>query len=75
VPTETLVLTKSRLDGDRVGRSDQDQVGRLNQQGDAISRTLEGETPIQSMSIRIPHTQRIRSGRLSNTRVFNDTVV
>jgi hypothetical protein len=44
-------------------------------QGDATSRTLEGGTPVQSISIRIFYTQRTRSGRLPNTRVFNDTVV
>jgi hypothetical protein len=49
-------------------------VGRLNQ-GDATSGTLEGGTPVQSILIRIPHTQRTRSGRLPITRVFNDTVV
>jgi hypothetical protein len=57
-----------------VGRLDQDQVGRLNQ-GDVTSGTLEGGTPVQSISIRIPHTQRTRSERLSNKRVFNDTVI
>jgi len=45
-------------------------VGRLNLQGDA-----KGGTPVQSMSIRIPHTQRMRSGRLLNIRVFNNIVV
>jgi hypothetical protein len=57
-----------------VERSDQDQVGRLNQ-GDATSGTLKGGTPVQSILIHIPHTQRTRSGRLPNTRVFNNTVV
>jgi hypothetical protein len=72
--TETPVATTSMQDSDRVGRSDQDQVGRLNQ-GDATSGTLKGRTPVQSISIRIPHTQRTRSVRLLNTRVFNNTVV
>ena len=40
-----------------------------------MSGTLEGGTPVNSISIRIPHAQRTRSGRLLNTRVFNNTVV
>ena len=75
VPTETPAAAASRPDGDRVGRSDQDQVGRLNQGENATSGTLEGRTPVNSILIRIPYAQRTRSGRLSNTRVFNDTIV
>jgi hypothetical protein len=75
VPTEPPVATESRSDSDRIGHSDQHQVGRLNQQSDVTSGTLEGRTPVQSISIPIPHTQRTRSGRLPNTRVFNDTVI
>ena len=74
MPTETPAAAASRPDGDRVGRSDQDQVGRLNQ-GDATSRTLEGRTPVQSILIRIPYTQRTSSGRLLHIGVFNNIVV
>jgi hypothetical protein len=35
----------------------------------------KGGTPIQNILIHIPYTQRTRSGRLPNIRVFNDTVV
>ena len=46
-------------------------------QGDnnTTSRTLEGRTPVQSILIRILYVQRIRSGRLLHTRVFNNIVV
>jgi len=53
-----------------VGSPGQDQVGRLNLQGD-----VKGGTPIQSTLIHIPHAQRTRSGKLPNIRVFNNTVV
>jgi hypothetical protein len=52
IQTETPVITTSIQDSDRVRRSDQDQVGRLNQ-GDATSETLKGGTPVQSILIRI----------------------
>ena len=89
--TKTPVTrTKSRPDSNQVGRSNrvgspsQDQVGRSNQVGSPgqdqighlnLQGDVKGGTPIQSTSIRIPHVQRIRSKRLPNIRVFNDTVV